>query len=164
MSTKRYATCARSGAWLAALGAVSAFATTPADQSVDRLTMKLSAAERDALIAEANAAPQVSTLRQASAMERAELARTATGSEATNDTRQLKNGTSGMRELRRGDAVGLVTGTRLMSHQKVTIVDGEHLHTCSSDSHTHDAATTAKIAEARKAAIAAKNGKGGPRE
>jgi hypothetical protein len=141
------------------------FAAEPSvSQSPDAMPLALTAAERTALMAEANSSVTQAAQRAASADERAQLA-IEPGRRAANASGNLQKRATSARELRRGNAVGLVVGTELMSHRSVTVAaNGEHLQACGSEPHVHDAKTAALISRATKDARAATTGQGVTRE
>ena len=132
---------------------LAANAAPPSTQAAEDLHMNMSPTERAALIAEATAnATTPGATRMATSAELAEMAippgRRTVESAGSEQKSALKR-----RELRRGNAVGIVTGTELMSHRSVTVTaDGKHLETCDSAAHTHDEKTTAIISRANKEA------------
>jgi hypothetical protein len=147
--------------------AAAAFAATPTGESAERILLNLTPAERAELIAEATAAAvSPGTVRNATAGERAELAiPPGRRAAATPENQQKRAAVSANRELIRGNAVGRVVGTELMSHRSVKIAaDGKHLESCGSGEHTHDAKTTVLIAGAAKEASVSKASQGANRE
>ncbi len=131
---------------------VAVNAAPPSTQAAENLHMNMSPTERAALIAEATAnATTPGATRMATAAERAEMA-IPPGRRTVESAGAEQKSASKRRELRRGNAVGIVTGTELMSHRSVTVTaDGKHLETCGSAAHAHDEKTTAVIARANKA-------------
>ncbi len=132
---------------------VAANAAPPSTQAAENLHMNMSPAERAALIAEATAnATTPGATRMATPAERAEMA-IPSGRRTVESTGTEQKSAVKRRELRRGNAVGIVTGTELMSHRSVTVTaDGKHLETCGNAAHTHDEKTAAVISRANKEA------------
>jgi hypothetical protein len=144
---------------------LAAHAATPSTEAAETLHMTMSPTERAALIAEATAnATTPGATRMATPAERAEMAIPPGRRTAAASGNEQKSA-SKRRELIRGNAVGIVTGTELMSHRSVNITaDGKHLETCGTAAHAHDEKTSTQISRANKDARSTNAGTGATRE
>lgn len=121
-------------------------------RSAEMMLQAMTPAEFAEIAAEANAK---GAARNATAAERAELAIPSGRRASATEGGDLKSATK-RREMRSGNAVGMVMGTELMSHRTVSRgVNGEHLQSCSTEPHSHDAKTALQIAQAKKQSSAA---------